>query len=156
MALEQRFDRVMADAAALLEDAIVHAPLDFEKHRGIRVQAIIPETQFEAVLVPIDRPPIESQVILIQVQAMDRIRVIRPPDAEFVHFQVAPDKIPHLKSGWFRDQVFQLEPLLLHSVSAHNQLFVKISTLPYSTSDITLSYITGSKSTFLRIAQADN
>jgi hypothetical protein len=123
-AFKERFDGFVADAAALFKDAVIHPALDLKKDRRLLTGAVIAETEFKPILISINGSPVELEIIRIQIKAMDWIRVVRAPDAELVHSQVAADKVSDVEGGFFRDQVFQLESLLLHSVFAHNESFL--------------------------------
>src|SRR5207245_176965 len=75
----------------------------------------------------VDGAPVQFQIVGVQVEAVHRVGVIGPADAELVHPEVAADEIAHEQGGRLGDQILQLEALRLHPVSAHrskNQLLV--------------------------------
>src|SRR6266571_838004 len=127
MAREQQVHCFLPHAAALLENAIVHPAFDFKEHRRPGMGAVIAQPEFETVLVAVDRAPIQFQIVGIQVEAVHRVGIIGPADAEFIHRQVAADEIAHEQGGRFGNQILQLEALRLHPVSGHrskNRLLV--------------------------------
>src|ERR1043166_2006527 len=119
MPAEQEGDAFLAHAAALLEDAIVHAPFDLEENRRIGVRAVVTQPQLVAVLVSVDRGPIEFQVVRVHIEAMDRIGIVGFADAVFVEVNVTANKITNEQGSLFGDEVLQLEALLLHPISSH-------------------------------------
>ena len=50
---------------------------------------------------------------------MDIVGQMRLGRAVFVQVQITRDKVSHLQSGFFVEQVFQLKPLRLHSINRH-------------------------------------
>jgi len=57
--------------------------------------------------------------VRIEVETVDGIGVIGPADAVFVHFEVAANEIAHEQSSFFRNEILELKPLLLHPISSH-------------------------------------
>jgi hypothetical protein len=93
--VQQRSHRMLSHTATLLHNAVVHAAFDLKKDGGIRISAVIPQTQLVTVFVTVNCLPVQGQVVRIQVQAMDWIRIVRPADAILIKVQVTPYKIPH-------------------------------------------------------------
>ena len=66
-------DGVAPHSAALLEDAIVHAPFELEIHRRIQPIIVITQTKLEAVFGAVDGVVMSAQIIGIEVKAVNRV-----------------------------------------------------------------------------------
>ena len=99
MSLQQQRHRCLPHAAALFENHILHAALDLEEDRRVGIVAVIAQPQLVAVLVAVDRAPIDLQIIRVQIETVDRIGVIGAAHPILVHRQVTADKIAHALGG---------------------------------------------------------
>ena len=85
------------DPTPLLDDRVIHPPLDLEVDRRMGVVLVEAQPQFVAILVTVDRPPIDLQVVAIEVQVMDRVRQIRATRAILVDLEIARHEIAYRK-----------------------------------------------------------
>ena len=122
MARQQPGDRFLPDPTPLLQDAVVHAPLDLEEDGRGRIDVVVAQAELEAVLVPVDGPPVGLQVVRIQVQAMHRIGKVGLAHTVLIQSDVAADKFPHAESHLRGEEILQLKPRLLHPILCHSSM----------------------------------
>ena len=96
--------------AARLQYHVLHPPLDLKKYRRLPMLRIIPYPQFEPILVPVHRPPINLPVIRIQIKTVHRIRQIRLPHTKLIQLQILRNKSADLQRHFIWDEILQLKP----------------------------------------------
>lgn len=111
MAREDVVHRLASHSAALLEDGVVHPALDLEEDWRVRLVVVEAQAEFEAVLVPVDRVPVNRKCLRIQIEAVDGIRVVRLADPVIVQHRVGADEAADRLGGGLWDDVFQLPAL---------------------------------------------
>lgn len=119
MAGENGINGFAEDGAALLEDGVIHAPFDFEVHRGLGAVFVETDPEFEAIFVTVDGVAIRGEAWGVQVEAMDGIGKVGAGGAELIDLQVGGDEVPDRQGGFLADLILQLEALHLEAVLAH-------------------------------------
>ena len=117
MSAQQPLHRILLHAAALFENAVVDAALDFKKHRRVRAVVVEAQAQFEAVLVAVDRGPEGVEVGGIEIQAVDGVAEVGFAHAVFIEVAVCGNDGAERRGLFLIEHVFLLKPLALHSVA---------------------------------------
>ena len=91
-------------------DDLVHSAFDFKKNRGGRPVFIVTQAKFEAVFVSIDRVPVKSQIVRVEVKAVNRVVVIGLTPAKFVEFKILPDELTDAHGQPLGDEILQFIP----------------------------------------------
>jgi hypothetical protein len=84
MSAQQSRHSIFSHAAALFENTVVDATLDFKKDRRIGSVVVETEAQFEAIFVAVDCGPKGVEIGGVEIQAVDRVTEVRLSHAVFI------------------------------------------------------------------------
>src|SRR5262245_41009428 len=80
------------DRRAFLEDYVVDAPLGFQEHRRIGGRIVEPHSQFESILQPFLRLPVEMERGRIEIQTPHRVTPVLAGSSMLVAFQIGANE----------------------------------------------------------------
>lgn len=93
---DKRSDGGSAYARAALGDAVVGSAFDLEVDRARRIVVVVSKPEFDAIAVSVEGRAVESEVVRIEIDAVDVIRTIALRGAKGVQVQVSGDKVPNV------------------------------------------------------------
>jgi len=116
LSCQQYWNGLPTHRTALLQDAIIHPRFDLEKNWRLRLIIIIPQSQLEPVLCPINGRLIRLQIVRIQLQRVHVVSALRRAQPIIIQLEITTREVPDLRRDGVVDEVFQLESLRLYSV----------------------------------------
>ena len=102
-----------ANAAALFQNHVVFASLDFEENGRVRPVIVIAQPEFKAIAIAVDSVPMCGETVGIEVKTEGRIRESRLQGAVFVNFQVTLHKVANAQRLILVHLIFQFVSLML-------------------------------------------
>ena len=116
-------------SCAPFQDHTFRALLDLEEHRITGLVVVVAHAQLEPVAMAFDGGPVQVERRAIEIQAGDRVSVVRQPCCECIEIGKRCDRVAQLRHQRWMQPVFEFEARREGSVNAGHALHIPLFVL---------------------------